>query len=267
MFLGAVGVMGMIGVSMQAALIPFEIEGEEATWQQVWHTSGANQNAPFTLVELQGKEWLHIGRGSLGTRTTGAFYTAGESSPTAANQFSDFSGSLVLMRGSLRPNAGRGIHVRSDSVNFTGLNRYSILVLGNGLGIYQGVGTTQESGAADWDGSPLAYTEFDSGVSFAANTQYYLQFSVIGDVIEADLFLYDGELEQVVGNSLAHVSYSNATVTDSGYIGLHGFYGGAQYASYYRNLDISVIPEVQHSLLLILGLVGISAVIKRKKAS
>lgn len=234
----------------QAALIPFVIEGEDATWVRVHYSGGTNPNPPYEIVAAQGKDWLHVGRGTSGTRTTGAYYTAGDPGATENNQFADFTGSVVFMGVTstgvtLRANAGRGIMLRGANTALTNTSRYAILQRGNGLGIYQGVGTAQDGSGA----IPLAYTSFEEGTTFQANTQYYLEFSVIGSVIQADLYLWDGELEAVIGESLAYVEYTEATLRDTGYVGLHGFHGGAAYSSYYRDLDISIIPEVEYSVL------------------
>lgn len=243
----------MLSVVAHAALIPFELEGPNATWVQ--SNYGTSPGEPGGIVELAGESWLLTGRGSSGSRVTGYYYNAGDSGATDNNQFSDFTGSVIFMGtdGTGAGIAGRGIAIRAPNQNtnngannaFRHPNQYLIQQRHNGLGIYYGVGDAFDSQVPPSSSYALAYTSFRDEITWQADTQYQITFSVIGSVIEADIWLWDAVNNVPIGESLAHVIYTEATERETGYVGLRGFrLGNSDLYSYYRDFNITrVIPE------------------------
>lgn len=257
--LGFTSLIFLSVLHVQAALIPFVIEGEEATWVKRAHGNAASGWGGF--VELQGETWLHVGRNDDSTATSGYYYNAGETTATENNQFADFTGSVIFMKNNLRPSTGGGVAVRGRSQTATnGANgafrspdQYLIQVNGNNLGIWYGVGDAQDPGIS----TALVYSPFEEDYTFDTDVQYQLTFSVIGSVIEAEVFLWNVE-NNVRGESVAYVIYTEATERSTGYVGVRGFHSGGPHSRYYRDFHITtVIPEPGLAVsLLAVGVLG-----------
>lgn len=260
----------LFGSSIHAAHIPFLIDGEDATWVQ--SNFGSSPGEPGGIVEQSGYSWLRTGRAaSPSTVTTGYYYNAGDTTATERNQFSDFTGSVIFM-GTGGTTAGRGIAIRNVTQStansggnaFRNVNQYLIQQRGDGLGIYYGVGDNLHNGS-NIDQFELAYTSFRDGITWQANTQYQITFTVSGTNIEADIWLWDADNDSPLGESLAHVIYTNATERDTGYVGLRGFrIGQNNVYSYYRDFHITAIPEPSTLLMLSVPIIILGFITRRR---
>ncbi len=225
-------------------------------------------------VELQGENWVRIARTSLTGAGNGSgqiVYNAGHYNVNNIpvlhedNQLGDIAGSVIIGGSSFGDM--RGVYLRANVSNF-----YSTGGKAQPLGYY--IALTSSSLALYWQpgdafaGSltPLisdTYTTTLQPLTETTNNQYKLEFSAIGMQFDATLWSLD-ENGNTTGDPLASISYldTRPEARSEGYFALRGGRYGGEISAYFRNLELSMIPEPSTALLVLSA--GLLAFKRRK---
>lgn len=221
-----------------AALIPPD-DWPSANWKII--DSGAP--AVVQTVETDGHLWLEIARTEEEGGSAQVVYTGGDEMDSEANQFGDFSGSVVV-RGRTGVDGG-GVILRAATSKWVEPQRYYIVIhtenqdmgekKSGGLAIY----TVEGSGFLYQDGATLLAM---SDAVVKPNQEYLLRFSAQGPVVKASLSEFDpytGEFDQEV----VSVQIDNAEFLAPGWVGLRaGRLGSPGIYLKYRNFEIRPGP-------------------------
>lgn len=213
-------------------------------WPDGWTTA---KSGSATEVEMVGEK-LVIRRPASGNSTGAiAFWDGNES--IADGMLGDFSGSVVLSYSS-RSNDVWGVLVGAQSKTFTS-NAAT-----NNRGFYIGIRAsstedTSPGGLYIWENflasstSPVASNALTGDgqwtESLAPNTDFLLEFSVVGATIEASLWNLD-PVTRAKGSLLANVTHTHAAPV-TGYLGLEAFRFGNPTSRYFSELKLEAIPE------------------------
>lgn len=216
--------------------------------------------------------WLRIQRITTGSPTYNGsgtvYYTAGSSTATPDNQFSNFSGSVEY-----RPSTGSyagGIVLRAQNKTYTNSQGFFIAITPSGtptgnvtgpqLGIYYNTGSDFLN-KPDEQARLLAALTLPSALPVQ---NYQLSFSATGNVISASIYEYDSEgiAKATPLYSLSYTDTQNLYPT-SGYIGLRGGQFGGGGSANFRNLQVHVIPEP--GTVALLGLTASLLLAQRKR--
>ncbi len=203
-----------------------------------------------------GKQWLTIGRnsGASGAQmvyTAGSYTTGGLPTPAPSNQLADFTGHVILGADSWAAADGVGVLLRSRVTSFHGTEAYYIAVNSAGLGLYWGTGSEVITNASV---TRLEYDAFESSLATLANGgEYLLSFAAINNKIEASLYAswtFDPN-GSILGTPIAEISYTDARpeARADGYFSLRGGRFGSNRTAYFRELEITTIPEPSTALL------------------
>lgn len=221
------------------------------------------------LVEstaLQGEQWLAIGRTASNNGSAQYAYNAGYTNQSGtpivdpANQLGNIQGSVIL--GASDWGDSRGIILRSVGTGFTDAgvsNAYYLAVTSGSLRLVWNVGDEYLNSADVVTLTSSTYSASLGTLTASNNNQYLLEFSAIGMQFDAALWALDGNGDKL-GNALASISYldERAEARESGFFALRGGRYGGDRTSYFRDLELNVIPEPSLTSLLLFGL-GIGA--------
>jgi len=204
-----------------------------------WKVIDSGAPSSVKTVEADGYLWLEIARTEDEGGSAQVVYTGGDEMDSTANQFGDFSGSVVV-RGRTGVDGG-GVILRAATSKWVEPQRYYIVLhtdnkdtgtaqLG-GLGIYtvEGTGFLYQEGA-----TALAMTD----AVIVPNREYLLRFSAQGPVVKASLSEFDpgtGGFD----NEIVSVQIDNAEFITPGWVGLRaGRLGSPGVFLQYRNFEI-----------------------------
>lgn len=252
-----------LAVAQTITFSPEDFGSEEWSLRMYSTVNEAYNNVD--VVELHGENWLRMRRtgvspdpvvnGAAQLIYNAGHYTVSEANPAPrsiptinpANQLSDFSGSVILGWSSLGDS--HGVILRSIGPHFTNsattgvVNAYYLAATTSGLGLYYNVGNNfhtsgDELAHAAWETTPGVLNDSN-------NNQYLLEFSAIGLTISGSLWETDGNGNKVGEDPLAALSYLDLrpNARTEGYFGLRGGRYGSTRSSYFRDLEINVIPE------------------------
>ncbi len=225
------------GSQLGAAVVPLD------DYPTNWATS-ISSNPLINISSIADKDRLQISRTPSNSGSGAVFYTGGASTATEENQFSDFSGSVVL-RG-LAGSYHRGVILRSGDKNYAAENAYFLAITAGdspSLNLYWSAGHVFAPSI-----TPLVSDDISS---LASDRDYQLRFSAIGTVLSASLWGANENGDFI--NLLAEVKYEEATQASTGYFGLRGGRYGGNAVTYFSDLEITAIPEPQSVAFIILG--------------
>jgi hypothetical protein len=203
--------------------------------------------------------YLQMGRVVNSHDNAALYYTAGQSTATADNQFGDFSGSVILRFGVSTSGQGNGygLVLRARNPTFSSMEDYWVVIAPKGL-----VSTTanlltiyKNPSAYDDTGDKLA-TSSSTFSNLSVDTDYKITFTASGSTLSVSL--YGGSN---FSDLLATVSTDQATDYQSGYIGLRSGSASQDRFGYFR--DLSVVPEPAELGLLAVGAGGV--LLKRRR--
>jgi len=191
-------------------------------------------------VAFANYQWLEIARTPEEVGSGQVIYTGGSEIESNENQFSDFTGSVII-RGAMGPDGG-GVILRAASQKWDESQRYYVAVTTNyddgqakmgGIGIY----TT--------DGNPFLYQEGTQSLVFkeasiASKKEYKLLFSANGPVLKAALCQFNTNTSEY-DDEIVSVQIDNAEFIAPGWVGLRGGrYGSDNTFIQFRNFEIQV---------------------------
>lgn len=150
----------------------------------------------------------------------------------------------------------------NNNVNTNNRGFYLATNVTAGLGIwFNTLNTTTETASNTILGEESStWSAFDSGLS--ADVDYLLEFSVIGPALAASLWEMDSSGNKL-GNALGSVSYTH-TENITGFFGLKAGRIGNTRSGYFRDVDLTVIPEPGLSGVIITALVALGLARRRR---
>lgn len=209
--------------------------------------------APDDIAQIatnNGQNALRLYRPDLGKDVGTSNYQAavfynGSTGDVTNGRMSDFTGSMIISL--TRVNAlsdTRGIVARAQSQAYV-FNGYYLAVNPTGIGIWLNPASHIDSG------KQLAFSAFEN--TLLANTDYRFEFSVLGSVLKAELWSINGG--SLLGSVTVDVAqqYPTDPAYNEGYFGLRVGYGSVDNATYFRDLNLTVVPEPKAAFLLLVA--------------
>lgn len=215
-----------------------------------WTVSSVGGTPIVGSVTLQEKTWLQIARAaSPNTGSAQVMYNGIDA------QLNDIKGSVIFGIDTIST-YGSGIILRSQSTAISQTNAYYLAVTPNVSGsakleLYWGVGNGFLSGGTLLASETLSISL--GTLDATHNNQYLLEFSFVGNKLDASLASWDTVNEQK-GIDLASLSYTDMRLEarSEGYFGIRGGRYGSEVATYFRDLEITAIPEPATTAFLLL---------------
>ncbi len=228
-------------------------------------------NPLISSIEMHGENWLQIGRVTDNSGSGQVVYNGGSTNASgvpvanAANQLADFSGSVIL--GISTQGDSHGVILRSGGSAFNSLTSYYIAISGTQLRLHYGLGEAFSS-ETPTQGVVLAADDHSTSLLNlrpTTNNQYRLEFSAIGMIFTAALWRLDINGNVVGEDPISAFSYidERPEARSEGYFGLRGGRYGGNRTTYFRDLQINLIPEP--STLGLLLPAGLLAFCNRKR--
>lgn len=205
---------------------------DEALWG-VNFTGGtipSNLDSVFRIATVNGTNYLNLQRLSGGSAN--AFvYWKGNSDFAPDGKVDDFELEIVLRLGAAGIGSSNtfGLAFRMDTTAYNNTTGYYLYINATGKLIL-----TQNPSNHTALGTVLQETSIPG---FAINTDYTLKLRVEGSQIEANLWAPNGT------EAVASLLITNAQNTSAGYFGLRTGFGNPSPSVFYRDLDITAIPE------------------------
>lgn len=253
-----------------AATITLFPEGGSQTWPSTdWNVSLPTNPVLVEAATFNGKSWLHIARPSneYGSRSF-VSYTGGSDGVTPGNQLADFNGRIILS--GLSGTYPSGVIMRARNKSQSNADAYYVAVIptsgtANGnpetarLAIYTGLGASL--------GASTLLVDDPVGFDLDSTSEYRLNFSAVGSTLTASLWSLDAEGDPLAELASVTVQHQGATARTTGYFGLRGGVYSVVNGVYFRDLQVTVIPEPSLGRLswIGLGLAGFALVRRRMK--
>jgi len=196
-------------------------------------------NSGSALVEptsLQGETWLRIARTADNSGSAQVTYTGVD------NQLADFTGSVILGSGNNTNIYGFGVILRSRGQTFTQPDAYYLAITDAGLGLYWGAENNFLSTLNPLATDPLSAALGD--LNSSNDSQYLLEFSFIANTLKASLSVWDS-VDNKKGTELASLTYTDTRPEARmvGYFAIRGGRYGGTVNSYFRDVQVTAVPE------------------------
>jgi len=199
-----------------------------------------------------GLQYQRISGGSSNS-SAAVYYTGTTGTPSDAKMM-DFSSEITLRLGAtLGVSSSIGMMVRTQSLSYsfsgTSFGGYYVAVTNTGLGIYSNPSDNSVPGTLESNFAVFV---------LSANTDYLFRVSALGSMISAEIWDSTGTTQY------ASVSYGSANEV-AGYTGLRSGYGNSSQSAYFRDLNMTVVPEPGVlGLLALAGVWGLNRVLRRR---
>lgn len=249
-------------------------------WSVMPYGSGTVHQPYAETANLHDKTWLLIRRtgSTAGQNANSAqiIYNGGSTNDSGnpvsapANQLGDFTGSVILgatswndftgvvLRGAGATFSSGGYHLGIAYPTIDGERQYRLVLAWDVKNGYVSEGIMLKTSLL---------TSAPGTLTTSNNNQYILEFSFIGNHLEASFSIWNPTTQQK-GSLLGSLSYTDTRpqARDSGYFGIRGGrYGGPGRGGYFREIQVTTIPEPSSVALLLLSAGALLLVRKRRK--